>query len=115
MGDVKLDIDIEQCRENDKIKELISTSGLPIKYIKILLRLADAIYLNAINYNVRIKDGEVSILLVSSKGENEFGRFTTSALTNVFYRIRELEKKHEDIDTKCRVHDGILEVQFKFA
>jgi len=48
-------------------------------------------------------------------GENEFGRFSTSALTNVFYRIRELEKKHEDINTKCRVHDGILEVQFKFA
>jgi hypothetical protein len=110
-----LDVDIEQCRENDKIKELISTSGLPIKYIKILLRLADAIYLNAINYNVRIEDGEVSIILVSSKGEDNFGRFITSALTNVFYRIRELEKKHEDIHTKCIIHDDILEIQFRFT
>ncbi len=115
MGGVKVDVDIEQCRENDKIKELISTSGLPIKYIKILQRLADSIYLNAINYNVKIEDGGVSIILVSSKGENSFGKFTTSALTNVLYRIRELEKEHEDINTKCIIHDDILEIKFKFA
>jgi len=110
-----MDIDIEQCRENDKIKELISVSGLPIKYIKILLRLADAIYLNAINYNVKIEDGRASLLLVSSKGEKSFGKFTTSALTNVLYRIREVEKKHEDINTKCILHDDILEIQLKFS
>ena len=50
----KMDIDVEQCRENDIIKDIISKSGLPIKHIKLLLRLSDAIYINAINYNVAI-------------------------------------------------------------
>ena len=50
----KMDIDVEQCRENDIIKDIISKSGLPIKHIKLLLRLSDSIYINAINYNVAI-------------------------------------------------------------
>lgn len=50
-----MDIDIEQCRENDKIKEVISKSGLPVKYIKLLLRLSDTIYINGINYNVMVE------------------------------------------------------------
>ena len=61
-----MDIDIEQCRENDKIKEAISKSGLSIKHIKLLLRISDVIYINAINYNVMVEDNRVSILLISS-------------------------------------------------
>ena len=41
MEGLNLEIDVEQCRENDKVKEIISKSGLPIKYIKLLLRLSD--------------------------------------------------------------------------
>ena len=31
----KMKIDIEQCRENDMIKDIISKSGLQIKHIKL--------------------------------------------------------------------------------
>ncbi|MEJ8542942.1 hypothetical protein U2150_05505 [Methanothermobacter wolfeii] len=109
-----MDIDIEQCRENNKIKEIISKSGLPVKYIKLLLRLSDGIYINAVNYNVRITDDGVSIILISSKPENITGRFTTGALTNIFYRVRELEKEHEEIETECHVRDNLLEIRIKF-
>lgn len=105
-----MDIDIEQCRENDKIKDVISRSGLPIKHIKLLLRISDAIYINAINYNVSIDDSIVKILLISSKPENQKGTFNTTSLTNVLYRIKDMEKDNNDVKTKCIVIDGMLQV-----
>jgi hypothetical protein len=105
-----LDIDIEQCRENDKIKEIISSSGLPIKYIKLLLRLSDGIYINGVNYNVKIEDG-ISVILISSKPENRTGVFRTGALTNIFYRVREMEKENEEIRTETRVKDNLIELR----
>jgi hypothetical protein len=108
-----MEIDIEQCRENDKIKDIISRSGLPIKIIKLLLRISDAIYINAINYNVSIDDGVVKILLISSKPENEEGVFNTISLTNVLYRIKDMEKENNEVKTKCMVIDNMIQVQIK--
>jgi hypothetical protein len=105
-----MEINIEQCRQNDKIKDVISKSSLPIKYIKLLLRISDAIYINAINYNVAIDDGVVNILLISSKPENKKGSFNTISLTNVLYRIKDMEKENNEVKTKCVVIDGMLQV-----
>ena len=105
-----MEINIEQCRQNDKIKDVISKSSLPIKYIKLLLRISDAIYINAINYNVSIDEGIVSILLISSKPDNKKGSFNTISLTNILYRIKDLEKENRDVKTKCVVVDGMLQV-----
>jgi len=105
---VLVDIDLEQCRENDKIKEIISKSQLPIKYIKLLLRLSDGIYLNAINYNVLIENQTVNIVLISSKPENKTGFFNTTSLSNIFYKFREMEKENSEIRTKCQVKDQLL-------
>jgi hypothetical protein len=106
----KMEIDVEQCRENDIIKDIISKSSLPIKNIKLLLRLSDAIYINAINYNVAIDDGVVNLLLISSKPENIKGTFNTTSLTNVLYRIKDMEKENKEMKTKCKVVDGMLQV-----
>lgn len=105
-----MEIDIEQCRQNDVIKDVISKSKLPIKHIKLLLRISDSIYINAINYNVAIDDSIVSILLISSKPENKKGIFNITSLTNVFFRIKDMEKENNDIKTKCVVHDDMLQV-----
>ncbi|HMK53752.1 MAG TPA: hypothetical protein VK444_03140 [Methanobacteriaceae archaeon] len=105
-----MDIDIEQCRENDKIKEIISSSELPIKHIKLLLRLSDAIYINAINYNVSVEDKKVIILLISSKPDNNTGVFNTISLTNVLYRLKEIQKENDDIKTICEVEEDMLKV-----
>jgi hypothetical protein len=105
-----MDIDIEQCRENDKIKEIISNSGLPIKHIKLLLRLSDAIYINAINYNVVVEANQVIILFISSKPENKTGVFNTISLTNVLFRLKEMERDNDDLNTVCEVEDKMLKV-----
>jgi hypothetical protein len=105
-----MDINIEQCRQNDKIKDVISKSSLPIKHIKLMLRISDVIYINAINYNVSIEDGIVSILLISSKPENQKGSFNTISLTNVLYRIKDMEKENKDVKTKCVIIEGMLQV-----
>lgn len=105
-----MDIDIEQCRENDKIKDIISNSGLPIKHIKLLLRISDAIYINGINYNVLIDNNRVNILLISSKPENIQGNYHTTSLTNILFRIKEMEKENEDMHTFCEIEDGILKI-----
>lgn len=105
-----MDIDIEQCRENDKIKEIISNSGLPIKHIKLLLRLSDAIYINAINYNVMVEDNRFILLLISSKPDNKTGIFNTISLTNVLFRLKEMERDHDDLGTVCEVEDKMLKV-----
>jgi hypothetical protein len=105
-----MEINIEQCRQNDKIKDVISKSSLPIKYIKLLLRISDAIYINAINYNVSIDDNVVSILLISSKPENKKGSFNTISLTNVLYRIKDMEKENKDVKTQCVVNDGMIQI-----
>jgi hypothetical protein len=110
MDGEKLDINIEQCRENDMIKDIISKSGLPIKHIKLLLRISDAIYINAINYNVSIDSGTVSLLLISSKPDNKKGIFNTISLTNVLYRIKTMEKENKDVITKCVVSDDMIKV-----
>ncbi len=103
-----VEIDIEQCRENDKIKKIISTSNLPIKHMKLLLRLSDSIYLNALNYNVIIEKEKVLIILISSKPQNKIGNFNTSSLTNVLYKLREIERENEEIKTKCEVKNELL-------
>jgi hypothetical protein len=105
-----VEIDIEQCRENDKIKDIISKSGLPIKHIKMLLRLSDTIYINAINYNVVVEGNLTIILLISSKPKNKTGVFNTFSLTNVLYKVRDMEKEHDDIETRCEVEEGLLKV-----
>lgn len=108
-----MEINIEQCRENDKIKDVISRSGLPIKHIKLLLRISDSIYINAINYNVAIENFQVKILLISSKPENKIGSFNTISLTNVLYRVKDMERENEDVETKCMVDEGMLQVLIK--
>jgi hypothetical protein len=105
-----LEVDIEQCRENDKIKEIITKSGLHIKYIKLLLRLCDTIYINAINYNVIINGKQVIILLISSKPENVTGEFHTPSLSIVLYKMRDIEKENDDITTRCVVEDNMIQV-----
>ena len=110
MGWDKMDIDIEQCRENDKIKEIISKSGLPIKHIKLLLRLSDTIYINGINYNVMVDGYQVLILLISSKPDNTTGAFNTYSITNVLYKVREMEKEHDDLETWCEIEDGFFKI-----
>ncbi len=105
-----VEIDIEQCRENDKIKDIIITSGLPIKYIKLLLRLFDTIYINAINYNVLVNDNQVVILIISSKPENITGVLHTYSITNVLYKLRDMEKDHDDLKTHCEVDENILKI-----
>jgi len=105
-----VDIDVEQCRENDKIKEIISTSGLPIRHIKLLLRLSDTIYINAINYNVVVDGNQVLILLISSKPDNKSGVFNTFSLTNILYKLREMEKEHDDLNTHCEIDEDLLKI-----
>lgn len=101
---------MEQCRENDKIKEIISKSQLPIKYIKLLLRLSDGIYLNAINYNVAIQNKTVNIVLISSRPDNKMGSFNITSLSNIFYKIREMEKENQEINTNCQIEDHLLNI-----
>lgn len=105
-----MDIDIEQCRENDKIKKIISNSGLPIKHIKLLLRLSDAIYINAINYNVMVEDNRFILLLISSKPDNKTGIFNTISLTNVLFRLKEIERNNDDLSMVCELKDNMLKV-----
>lgn len=109
----KMDIDIEQCRENDKIKDIISKSGLPIKHIKLLLRLSDTIYINGINYNVVVEGNQILILLISSKPDNTTGVFNTYSITNVLYKVREIEKEHDDLETRYEVEDGLFKILVK--
>jgi len=106
-------IDIEQCRENDKIKDIISKSGLQIKYIKLLNRISDAIYINSINYNVSIDANVIKLLLISSKPENKNGVYNTISLTNVLYRIKELELNNQELTTICKTTNNMLEVQME--
>ncbi|MDD3985353.1 MAG: hypothetical protein PHY59_05610 [Methanobacterium sp.] len=108
-----MQINVEQCRENDMIKEVISKSGLPIKVIKILLRISDAIYINAINYNVTIGNNLFKILLISSKPHNKKGNFNTISLTNIFFRIKEMEKENNNIKTRVNVVNDMLQIQIK--
>lgn len=105
-----MDVDIEQCRENDLIKKIISESGLPIKLIKLLLRLSDSIYINAINYNVKIIGNGAKLILISSKPENKTGSFNTISLSNVFYKLRDIEKENEDIKTKLKVKENMIQI-----
>ncbi|MDI6723215.1 MAG: hypothetical protein QMD61_01065 [Methanobacterium sp.] len=106
-----MDIDIEQCRENDLIKRIISKSGLPIKLIKLLLRLSDAIYINGINYNVTIHDNGATMLLISSKPENKTGYFHTISLSNAFYKLRDIEKENDDIKTEIIVEENMIQIK----
>jgi hypothetical protein len=105
-----MDIDIEQCRENDLIKKIISESGLEVKLIKILLRLSDSIYINAINYNVKINKNGATLLLISSKPENKTGVFHTISLSNFFYKLRDIEKENDDIKTKIKIEDKMIQI-----
>jgi hypothetical protein len=107
---VPLNIDLEQCRENDKIKEIISSSNLPIKHIKLLLRLSDAVYLNALNYNVVIDGDKTKFVIISSKPDNKPGVFNTTSLSNVLFKLRELKRENKDIKTKCQIEDQLLNI-----
>lgn len=105
-----MEIDIEQCRENDLIKRIISKSELPIKLIKLLLRLSDAIYINAINYNVTVHDNGAILVLISSKPENKTGYFHTISLSNVLYKLRDIEKENEDINSKLKIQEDMIHI-----
>jgi len=107
---VPLNIDLEQCRENDKIKEIISSSNLPIKHIKLLLRLSDTVYLNALNYNVTIDDDTTTFILISSKPGNNPGSFNTTSLSNVLYKLRELQKDNKELKSECHIQDQVLKI-----
>lgn len=106
---MKMEIDIEQCRENDKIKEIITQSDLSIKHMKLFLRLCDTIYIHGINYNVIIEGKQVIILLISSKPENKTGEFHTSSLGTVLYRMRDIEMNNDDISSYCLVEDNMIQ------
>jgi hypothetical protein len=108
-----MDIDIEQCRENDKIKDIISKSGLSIKHIKLLLRVSDVIYINAINYNVMVKDDKITILMLSSKPENKMGSFNTTSLAIILNRIMDIEKDYDELETSCLIEDNILKIDIR--
>ena len=108
-----MDVDIEQCRENDLIKKIISESGLEVKLIKLLLRLSDTIYLNSINYNVKIRDNGAILILISSKPENKTGFFHTISFSNVFYKLRDIEKENDDITTKIKTEDKMIQIIFQ--
>ncbi|MDD1774482.1 MAG: hypothetical protein LUQ24_03005 [Methanobacterium sp.] len=108
-----MDIDIEQCRENDKIKDIISKSGLSIKHIKLLLRVSDVIYINAINYNVQVSDDLVTILLLSSKPENKMGLFNITSLAIVLNRIKDIERDYEEMETWCQIENDVMKVELK--
>jgi len=110
-----VNIDVEQCKENDLIKRIISKSGLPIKLIKILLRLSDEIYINGINYNVLIQDKGAILLLISSKPENKTGDFQTLSISNVFYRLRNIEKENDDLKTKIMVQENMIQIIVEIA
>lgn len=105
-----MEISIEQCRENDLIKKIISQSKLPIKLIKILLRLSDTIYINAINYNVFIEENKAIILLISSKPENESGKFHTIPLSNILLKLREIEMENEEIKTQIKIENNMIQI-----
>ena len=108
-----MDIDIEQCRENDKIKEIISKSGLSIKHIKLLLRVSDVIYINAINYNVQVSNERVTIILLSSKPKNKMGLFNTTSLAIVLNRIMDIERDYDELKTWCRLEDNVLKIEIE--
>jgi len=110
MEGLNLEIDVEQCRENDKVKEIISKSGLPIKYIKLLLRLSDTIYINGINYNVMVHGNQVTIILISSKPDNVAGIFNTYSLTNILYKVREIEKENDYLKTRCEFEGDLFKI-----
>jgi hypothetical protein len=112
-GGLQMDIDIEQCRENDKIKDIISKSGLSIKHIKLLLRVSDVIYINAINYNVQVSDDLVTILLLSSKPENKMGLFNITSLAIVLNRIKDIERDYEEMETWCQIENDVMKVELK--
>ncbi len=105
-----MDIDIDQCRENDLIKKIISKSELPVKLIKLLLRLSDVIYINGINYNVTIEDRGAILLLISSKPENKTGEFHPFSLSNVLNKVRDIEKENDDIKTKIKALENMVEI-----
>lgn len=105
-----MDIDIQQCRENDLIKRIISKSELPIKLIKLLLRLSDTIYINGINYNVNIQEKGAILVLISSKPENKTGDFHTISLSNIFYKLRDIEKENDDLKTKIKVEENMIQI-----
>ncbi|MCE5214976.1 MAG: hypothetical protein LLF83_09700 [Methanobacterium sp.] len=108
-----MDIDIEQCRENDKIKDIISKSSLSIKHIKLLLRVSDVIYINAINYNVMVKDDKITILLLSSKPENKMGSFNITSLAIILNRIMDIDKEYDELKTSCQIEENILKIEIE--
>lgn len=110
-----MEIDIEQCKENDLIKRMISKSGLPIKIIKLLLRLSDTIYINSINYNVSIGENGAILLLISSKPQNKTGIFNTFSLANVLQKLRDMDKENDDINSWIIVEDNMIQIRINAA
>lgn len=110
-----MNIDVDQCKENDLIKRIISKSELPVKLIKLLLRLSDEIYINGVNYNVLIQDKGATLLLISSKPGNKTGYFHTMSISNIFYRLRNMEKENHDLKTKVRVHQNMIQIMVEIA
>ena len=108
-----MDIDIDQFRENDKIKDIISKSGLSIKHIKLMLRVSDVIYINAINYNFLVEDDKITILLLSSKPENKMGSFNSTSLAIILNRIKDIDKEYDEFSTSCRIEDNILKIEIE--
>ncbi|MGZ7047578.1 MAG: hypothetical protein ACXVHY_00630 [Methanobacterium sp.] len=106
-----MEISIEQCKENDLIKRVISNSGLPIKLIKFLLRLSDTIYINSINYNVIIENDGAILLLISSKPENKTGIFNTYSLANVLQKLRDMDKENDNINSRIILEENTIQIK----
>ncbi|MGZ7116785.1 MAG: hypothetical protein ACXVHS_04950 [Methanobacterium sp.] len=106
-----MEISIEQCKENDLIKRVISNSGLPIKLIKFLLRISDTIYINSINYNVIIENDGAILLLISSKPENKTGIFNTYSLANVLQKLRDMDKENDNINSRITLEENTIQIK----
>ncbi|MGZ7070086.1 MAG: hypothetical protein ACXVHN_04650 [Methanobacterium sp.] len=106
-----MEISIEQCKENDLIKRVISNSGLPIKLIKFLLRISDTIYINSINYNVIIENDGAILLLISSKPENKTGIFNTYSLANVLQKLRDMDKENDNINSRIILEENTIQIK----
>ena len=49
-------------------------------------------------------------MLISSKPENKTGEFHTIALSNVFYKLRDLEKENNGINTKIKTEESMIQI-----
>jgi hypothetical protein len=57
-----------------------------------------------------VEDNRFVILLISSKPDNKTGVFNTISLTNVLFRLKEMERDNDDLSTVCEIEDKMLKL-----